>query len=112
MFAASSRPRLLVFALSGVLALVVGFFAVAPPRAERLIVAVGYYYILGVFSLFVFYAWRVAEPRRAVWMSWLRSPGWVGLSLLGGSIFAVWADPFQHKILYDEYVLQGTAWHM
>ena len=104
--------RLALLALSGVLAFVLGFVAIAPGLAQKFIVAGGYYYILGVFSLFVFYGWRVAANRRAVWLGWLRRPGVAGLVLALATVVAIWADPFKHKILYDEYVLQGTAWHL
>ncbi|MSU47637.1 MAG: hypothetical protein EXS37_00815 [Opitutus sp.] len=109
---ASDRPRLLAFAASAVAAVAIGFRVVPPPVAEKLIAAGGYYYILFVFAAFVAFGWRVAAPRRAVWQAWLRRPGWAGLALLAAVGFAVWADEFKHKILFDEYVLQGTAWHM
>lgn len=108
----SASRRVVMFVLAGALAFVVGFVAVSPAVAEGLIVGGGYYYMLGLFSLFVFYGWRVAERRREVWLGWLRRPGWVGFVLVAATVFAIWADPFKHKILYDEYVLQGTAWHM
>ncbi len=101
-----------MFALSAVVAVVVGFKAVPPPVAEKLIIDAGYYYIAGLFGLFAFYAVRVARPRREIWRQWLARPGWTGLALLGAALFAVWADEFKHKILFDEYVLQGTAWHL
>jgi len=104
--------RLAAFAASGVTAGVLGFLVVSPTMAKTLIAAWGYYYMLGVFSLFVFYAWRVAAVRRAVMLGWLHRPGTAGLVIAGASLFAVWGDPFQHKILFDEYVLQATALHM
>ena len=68
---APARKRLLQFGLSGALALLLGFVLVTPRLAEVLIVNAGYYYMLGLFSLFVFYALRVAQARRAVWSGWL-----------------------------------------
>lgn len=109
---AAERPRLLAFVACAIAAVVIGFVAVPPEVAEKLISAGGYYYIAGTFAAFLFYGWRVARVRREVWRVWLRRPGWVGLALLGATIFAVWADEFKHKVLFDEYVLQGTAWHM
>jgi len=110
--APAHRRALLLFGLCSTLALFLGFFAISPRLAETLISAWGYYYILGVFGAFACFAWRVAGPRRAVWLGWLRRPGWAGLALAAASAFALWCDPFKHKILFDEYVLQGTAWHM
>lgn len=109
---AATRSRALLLALGGALAFGVGFLAVPPHLAEQLIAAGGYYYMLGVFALFVYYAWRVADARRAVWQPWLRRPGWTGLALAGAMAFVLWSDPFQHKVLFDEYVLQATAFHM
>ncbi len=101
-----------LFALCAAVAVVVGFKAVSPAVAEKLIIDAGYYYIAGLFGLCAFYAIRVARPRQVVWREWLARPGWTGLVLVGATVFAIWADEFEHKILFDEYVLQGTAWHL
>jgi hypothetical protein len=106
------RPRLLLFLLCGVLALAAGYLLVGPIAAGHLIIGWGYYYVLGVFSAFAFYALRVLRERRQVWAGWLRRPGWAGAALAGGLVFAVWSEPFKHKILFDEYVIQGTAYEM
>jgi hypothetical protein len=106
------RRRALMLAGCALAAFAMGFVFVAPPVAEKWIVAGGYYFILGVFALFVGYGCRVMACRRQVWSAWLRRPGWVGVALLAATAFAVWSDSFRHKVLFDEYVLQGTAWHM
>lgn len=108
----ADRRALLLFAAAAVLAVLVGFVLVKPATTQRLIVQGGYYYILSVFVVWIFYAWRVAGPRRAVWGPWLRRPGRVGLFLVAATVFAIGTDSFAHKVLFDEYVLQGTAWHM
>ena len=107
-----TRKQLLLFGLCGALAFVVGFVAVTPVVAEALIINAGYYYMLGLFGLFVFFAVRVARARREVWSGWLRRPGWPALAIAAATAFALWSDPFQHKVLFDEYVLQATAFHM
>jgi len=112
MFAPAARGRVLLFGLAAVAAIVVGFFAVSPQSAEKLIIAGGYYYILALFAGFVACAVRVAHARRESWRPWFRRPRGVALGLLLATGFAVWADMFTHKVLFDEYVLQGTAWHM
>ncbi len=109
---AAARLRFACFALCAVAALVAGFVAVPPRLAERLIIDGGYYYILGLVVGFVLYGTRILRARRAAWLPWLRRPGWVALALVAATVFAVWADSFKHKVLFDEYVLQGTAWHM
>ncbi len=111
-FAAPVRPRLAGFALCAVAAFALGFVLISPPVAEKLIEACGYYYMFGLFSLFVFFAWRVLRTRREVWLGWLRRPGWPALAIVLAAAFAIWSDAFKHKILFDEYVLQGTAFQM
>ncbi len=104
--------RITLFALCGGLAIVLGFVAVAPRTASRLISNGGYFYMLGLFALFIYYFWRVARTRRTMWLGWLRRPGWTGLALAAAWAFVLWSDPFRHKVLFDEYVLQATAQHM
>ena len=108
----SDRVALLLFAACAVASVLLGFRLVPPAQAERLITHGGWFYILGVFGLWVFHAWRVLQERRDVWLSWLRRPGWTGAVIVAGTAFALWSDEFAHKVLFDEYVLQGTAWHM
>ena len=109
---ADASTRGLLLALSGAVAIYVGYVAIPPIPAGHLIISWGYYYILGVFSAFLFYARRLLVSRAAVWRQWLRRPGAAGLAIAGGALFAVWSDTFQHKILYDEFVIQGTAYEM
>lgn len=104
--------RLALFVALAFLAVGLGFFGVSPAAAKTLIKEWGYYYMLGLFATGIYYAWQVAVPRRPVWRGWLRRPGWVGAALVLATAFALWSDPFKHKVLFDEYVLQGTALHM
>lgn len=108
----ADRRALGLFLAIAVAAVLVGFKLVAPPQAERLIVRGGYFYILVVFALWLYFSGRVLAARREVWIAWLRRPGYVGGFLLVAAGFALWSDEFAHKVLFDEYVLQGTAWHM
>lgn len=108
----ADRRALLLFTACAVAAIVVGFKLVTPAQAERLITRGGYFYILGVFALWLYFSARVLATRRDTWRRWLRQPGKVGLFLVAATGFALWADIFAHKVLFDEYVLQGTAWHM
>jgi len=109
---AAARKRLGFFALSGVAAVAVGFVLVAPKQAEFLIRQGGYFYMLALFGAFVAYALRVARPRQEIWLAWLRRPGWTGAALLAATLFMLWSDSYQHKVLFDEYVLQATGFHM
>lgn len=104
--------RLVLFAISAVVAVVVGFRLVSPTAAKDLIVAYGYYYMFGLFAAGGYYAWRVTAARSEVWRTGWRRPGWPGVAILVATAFVLVSDPFKHKILFDEYVLQGTALHM
>ena len=110
--AAPDPRRVGLFAVGTLVALIAGFAAISPYAAKLIITAGGYYYMLGLFALFGWLGLRVAAPRRAVWLGWIRRPGWPGALILLATAFALWSDPFKHKVLYDEYVLQGTALHM
>ncbi len=103
---------MLGFGAIAVAAFLIGFVLVPPQIIERLIIQGGYYYLLVVFVVFIVYATRVIRPNRDDIVRWLRRPGWIGAAVLGGTAFALWSDSFAHKVLFDEYVLQGTAWHM
>src|SRR5262245_28550133 len=103
------RIPLLLFVASAMAAIAVGFALVRPQQVGPLIIHGGYYYVLTVFGLWVFYAWRCFALRRQS-----LPHGWrgVALFLLGATAFSVWTDAFAHKVLFDEYVLQASAWHM
>jgi hypothetical protein len=98
--------------MCGALALEIGYVAIPTVPAGHLIINWGYYYILGVFSLFAFYAWKLARSRPDAWKGWIRRPGIAGIAIGSGVLFSVWSDPFRHKILFDEFVIQGTAYEM
>lgn len=113
LFRSAAEPRRLqLFGLTALLAVVAAFVSVPARQAAGLIREWGYYHMLGLFGLFAVYAWRLAASRPAVWRSWLGRPGWPGAVILAATAFAVWGDPFKHKILFDEFVLQGTALQM
>lgn len=102
-----------LFALASIVALAVGFVAVSPAQAEKLIAAGGYYYMLGLFTAFVFYGARIGCTAGGRGFLATEAKAWrVALAIAAGAAFAIWCDPLKHKILFDEFVLQGTAFHM
>lgn len=109
---AAERRRLQLFGLTATLAVVTAFVSVPARQGAALIREWGYYHILLLFVLFVAYGSRLAVARKEVWLSCLRRPEWPGAVILAATAFAVWGDPFKHKILFDEFVLQGTALQM
>ena len=106
------RVRLLVAVAAGALAIGLGFVAFAPPTMELMIRHGGYYYVAAVFVGFCYYAGRMVRARAATWTTGWRKSRWVGLGLLVATLFVLGSDAFKHKVLFDEFVLQGTAFQM
>lgn len=111
-----ARPgwRLVFFALAAIVSLYVGFVHFPVPAALSILRQTGYYVIFLTFTLWLVAVWRMArtaenrEPdsRPARW--W-----WAGAGLIGVlTLLAVTHEPFRSKILYDEYVLQSTAYNL
>lgn len=109
-----SRPefRLALLGLAGVAAIYFGFIGLDVETAGMLVKLYGYYVMLLTFVLWVW----------ALWCLWQRRlPGAApdGREILGAgaviglfSLMAVTAEPFRSKVLYDEFVLQSTAFNM
>src|SRR5688572_6233319 len=89
-----SRRKLALFVIVAITAVLVGFVLVPADVGGRLIMHAGYYYILGVFSLWLYYAWRVTTVTRLKPSDWIRSH-WKVIAFLGtATAFAVWTDNF------------------
>ncbi|MEO6992078.1 MAG: glycosyltransferase family 39 protein [Lacunisphaera sp.] len=107
-----SDVRLACFGLSAVVAVYFGFLGLGVAASGTLVERFGYYFMLITFALWVktlFGVWRSRNrgermSQREVW----------GAGLVIGvlSIAAFNSEPFRSKILYDEYVLQSTAYNM
>src|SRR5688572_27645455 len=106
------RGKLVLFLTSAFAAVLLGFVLVSPDLGGRLITRGGYYYILCIFAAWLFFAWRVAKSLQVDRGPWLRRHWAIIGFLIAATAFAVWTDSFSHKLLFDDYVLQGTAWHM
>jgi hypothetical protein len=99
--------------LAAVAAVYLGFLGVPVAAAEEFIKRGGYYVILGAFALFLWSLrgyWRTRDPglvpldRRQDWLA--------GAAIALFSLLAIFSEPFRCKILYDEFVLQSTAFNM
>lgn len=106
------RARLGLLAISGLLALYLGFFAFGVKTEETAVKRGGYYAILLIFGLWVWTLWRL-------WVARTRGPGLSRRELAGAAVaigavtlLALNAEPLRSKILYDEFVLQSTAFNM
>ncbi len=113
-FTLLQRPvtRLCAFGLTAVLSVYLGFIALGVEAAGNVVKHAGYYFILAAFVL-----WIVSLVR--LWRD--RAPGapmsrreWflATLVILAPTLMAWSAEPFRSKVLFDEFVLQSTAYNM
>ncbi len=107
-----SRPRVLGLLLSAVVSLAAGFVLVPPGTAEKAIVAGGYFYILAVVLLWLVLAGRVLGRSLERWREKPFPPRTVVFAGLACAIFSATSDDLAPKVLFDEHVVQGTAWHL
>jgi hypothetical protein len=121
---AGSLPRraALLFLLSALASIWLGFFAFNPWLAQSVLHNYGYWLILGNTAWFGVMLWLAVtgpapaptpEPgeKEPAARSWPDRYG-PALAILGVTALCVTAEPMQEKILYDEHVLQSTAQHM
>lgn len=110
----SIRPavRLALFGACGALALYWGFLAFSVDASRQLLRHGGYYLLLLTFALWLaalWQTWRTAPPVAP-------GPRWEWRVALGAvallTLLAVAHETFRSKILYDEYVLQATAYNL
>lgn len=105
-------PKLLAFGLAAVAAVYLGFIGLGVETAGAVVKRGGYYFLLTTFVLWVaglHRLWRERGPGDP--------PGRRELAVLAAviaalTLMAVTAEPFRSKILYDEFVLQSTAYNL
>ncbi len=104
--------RLVCFGLAAVAAVYLGFLGPDVATADHFVKHYGYHTIATSFVLWVACLWRLRAglgpdeipPRRE-----LLAPAAV-IAIF--TAFYLFAEPFQSKVLYDEFVLQSTAYNM
>jgi len=107
--------RLVLFALIGALAIWLGFKAFTAKTAGELIKEWGYFAIAVTFGW-----WVVAGVKSFALAGWRGARGgptrteWLQVALLSVALtsVAVLTTPYAYKILFDEVVIQSTAWNM
>lgn len=109
--------RLGLFGLAAIVAVAFGFLAVPVARAGHLVLRFGFYFMAGTVLWWMFSLIRLGSPMRAGawfdWSGWSRAERWrVGVAILGLTVVGTLVFPYSYKVLYDEVVLQSTAWSM
>lgn len=105
--------RLILFGLVAVVAVAFGFLAHSVEEARIWVQRYGYYTIAFTFAWAVFAAvkagpgWARATPRLS-----RRETFSLVATIVGLTLVAVVTVPYAYKVLYDEFVLQATAWCM
>lgn len=106
--------RLGAFAAAGLAALYFGFIHFTAEGARTMLREGGYYVILATFAAWVAATWLAWQRRGADASSAPRRTDWILGMLAVGFLtgLALVHETFRSKILYDEYVLQSTAYNL
>jgi len=104
--------RLMLFGTTAIAAAFFGFVYFPVDTARNILRFGGYYVMLATFTLWLVALWRAFRSRKSI-----HPIGWGELAAAGGAIalltvIATTHDTFRSKILYDEYVLQATAYNL
>ena len=104
--------RLGLFGLAAVTAVYFGFIGWAPETGGMLVKRFGYYVLGLTFGLWLVALWQLSQQRCGA-MGISRREGWgAGLAIGLLTLLAFNAEPFRSKVLFDEFVLQSTAFNM
>jgi hypothetical protein len=108
-----TRVRLLLFGLVALIAVDVGFLAVDVNHAKVLVKRYGYYTISLTFVWALFALRRVWPVFRQEMAAITRRERWqIGGVIAACTAVALLTVPVTYKVLYDEMVLQATAWDL
>ncbi|MCF7687612.1 MAG: glycosyltransferase family 39 protein [Cephaloticoccus sp.] len=105
--------RLIGFGFVAVVAVYIGFLACSVNEARLLVQRFGYFTIAGTFVWSVVAVVRIGPGWLRSWSGMTRQEVWAagGVALLL-TLVAVVTVPYTYKVLYDEFVLQATAWSL
>lgn len=102
-----NRRPVLLFVLCSVLALLCAFRLCTPAQLSWALVNGGYFYVGFVFCLAAYFLYKTFRSNPCLKL------GYTDYLFIGlASLIVVFADVHQHKILFDEYVLDATAYNM
>ena len=104
--------RLVLFGLAGLAAVYLGFIGLKVETAEFLVKHGAYYVVLVTFAVWGAVLWRLWTQRLPGDGISRRELLHAGFVIALFSVMAVNSEPFRSKVLYDEFVLQSTAYNM
>ncbi|MEI6862150.1 MAG: hypothetical protein WCL04_07845 [Verrucomicrobiota bacterium] len=105
--------RLALLGVVAAAAVEIGFVTTSFTDAGHLVQNYGYYTIAATFAWFVATLVRVTPAAWRVLPPLARREGWQLAALVAGcTLVAVLTTPYDYKVLYDEPVIQGTAWNL
>lgn len=105
--------RLVLLGLVAVVSVAFGFLTQSVNDARIWVQHFGYYTIAGTFAWMVLAVVRAGPDWVRSWPRLSRRELAVVIAIMGGlTAVAVMTVPYTYKVLYDEYVLQATAWCM
>lgn len=108
-----ARLRLLLFGLAAVASVGAGFLLPSVAQAQIFIKRAGYFTITFTFAWALFAWWRVLPVWRAEFGRMRRDTARLPLLIIAACVaIAVLTVPFTYKVLYDEMVLQATAFNL
>jgi hypothetical protein len=108
------RPllRLALFGCTAVAAVFFGFVAFSVDDSRSVLRFGGYYVILITFALWLVALWRTYRSRADRTPLPRRELAFAGGAIALFTVMALTHEDFRSKILYDEYVLQSTAYNL
>jgi hypothetical protein len=105
--------RLAIAGIVAVLAVYLGFLGVPVHGAEEFVKRGGYYVMLATFALFLHALWRLWRLRTPAAEPLTRSQrALTAIVVIALSMLAINAEPYEGKVLNDEFVLQSTAFNL
>jgi len=103
--------RLILFGIVAVVAVAFGFLAFSVNQSRILVQRYGYYTMAITFAWAVVAVVRIGPAWVRSWPRVTRKECWaVTATIVGLTAIAVITVPYTYKVLYDEFVLQATAW--
>jgi len=107
-----SERRLLLLGLNSLLSVVLGFFTLTPDQSLQAVIYGGYWAMLVLTVLFVWFLFRIARHDGLDWGVFRVTPRWPALLVLIGGVVLLAHETYGFKILMDEAMLLGTSMTM